>query len=202
MKKIAHLVLAASLVILFSSFAYANGLQPFQLIGREVFPGIDLGDKRVGALFIGKFFDEDWTEIGRFSVILDNDGENIEICEGETELIRFNLIMNFHNGARLALVGPRDGVVNAYWGWNDPACSTGNCPLISYAYYVDLFDVGTGLIPCTGTDSFIAEVPLFGIARQRFGSYGTTFTGGSVSGWLVHTPIISPAIFGTVLLNE
>ena len=111
-------------------------------------------------MFIGKFFDEDWTEVGRFSVILDNDGENIEICEGETELLRFSLIMNFRTGARLVLVGPTDDDVIARWDWNDPACLTGNCPLISYAYYVDLFDVGTGLTPCTGTDSFIAEVPL------------------------------------------
>lgn len=122
MKKIAHLILAVSLVMLFSSFAYANGLQSFQLIGREIFPGFDLGNKRVGAVFLGKFFDEYWTEVGRFSVILDNDGQNIEICEGETELLRFSLIMNFRTGARLVLVGPTDDDVFARWDWNDPAC--------------------------------------------------------------------------------
>ena len=133
MKKVAYLILAFSLVMLFSSFAYANGLQSFQLIGREIFPGFDLGNRRVGAVFIGKFFDEDWAEVGRFSVILDNDGENIEICEGETELLRFSLIMSFSEGARLVLVGPTDDEVFALWDWNDPACLTGNCPLISYA---------------------------------------------------------------------
>ena len=53
-----------------------------------------------------------------------------------------------------------------------------------------------------GTDSVSAKVPIFGLARQRFGSYGTSFSGGSVGGYLVYTPIVSPAIFGTVFLDE
>jgi len=53
----------------------------------------------VGALFVGKFFDQNYTtELGQFSVILDHNGENIEVCGGETELIRFKLIMSFSRG--------------------------------------------------------------------------------------------------------
>lgn len=205
MKKLAHLILAVILAISFSSFVYADD---FELIGREIFPGFDLGDRTVGALFIGKFFDEEWTERGRFTLVLDHNGENIEMCGFQTELLRSKLIMNFNSGARLVLLGPIGGPVNAYWELNDPDCVPGNCPLIDgadYIHYLYLFDPEQDPNPeaCdSGADAFIAEVPVFDIARQRFGSYGTRFTGGSVSGHLVHTPIISPAIFGSLTLSE
>jgi len=204
MKRFTYLILAISLVMLFSSSVYADD---FEVIGREIFPGINLGERTVGALFVGKFFDSSSAnERGRFTLTLDHNGEGVEACGGETRLIRFKLIMNFNTGARLVLLGPTDGPVNAYWDWNDPTCENGNCPLIDgadYIHYIALFGpLAPNPVPCAGADAFIAEVPVFDIARQRFGSYGTGFSGGSVSGHLVHTPILSPAIFGSLALNE
>jgi hypothetical protein len=206
MKKLAHLILAVSLAISFASFANADD---FELIGREISPGIDVGARTVGALFVGKFFDSRFsTELGRFTVTLDHNQGGIEECGGETRLLRFKLIMNFNSGARLVLLGPTDGDVSASWDWNDPACEDGNCPLIGetdYAHYLDLFDsFEPNPIACQESGSaFIAAVDSFGLAKQRFGSYGTAFKSGSVSnGYLVHTPIISPAIFGSLTLSE
>ena len=209
MKRTAQLILAVCLVISFSGFALADSSQSFQLIGREVFPGINLDGKTVGALFVGKFFDADG-EQGQFSVSLDHNGENIEVCKGETELIRFKLIMSFNAGGRLVLVGPSGPGVAARWEWNDPAgCPTlSNCPLISHDDYINLLSRLNGdppsLSSCGASDgpSFIAEVPPFEVVKQRLGSYGIGFTIGSIqNGWLVHTPVVSPAIFGIVALQ-
>jgi hypothetical protein len=205
MKKMLPLMLAAGVFMLFSTFAHADN---FELIGREISPGIDLGDTTVGALFIGKFFDSNFSsELGRFTVILDHDGSGIEQCGGNTRLLSFKLIMYFDTGARLVLRGPVDVEVSAYWDWNDPDCEAGGCPLINgadYLHYIDLFSpAAPDLVACPeGGDAFIAEIQEFGVLRQRFGSYGTTFAGGWVSGHLVHTPIISPAIFGSLTLSE
>jgi hypothetical protein len=60
------------------------------------------------------------------------------------------------------------------------------------------------LWPCAQVapnDAFIAKVSQFDVVKQWLGSYGVGFTGGLVSGWLVHTPVLSPAIFGTVDLE-
>ena len=204
MKKTAQLILAVCLVISFSGFVLADDLT-VQLIGRELSPGISLGGKTVGALFVGKFFDQNYTtELGQFSVSLDHNGENIEVCGGETELIRFKLIMSFNGGGRLVLLGPIGGGAAAQWYWDDPACPYGNCPLIYYGYYINLLNLGTPSQCATvggPNDAFIAQVQPFQVVKQRLGSYGVGFTGGSLSGWLVHTPVVSPAIFGTVVLR-
>ena len=115
--------------------------------------------------------------------------------------------MNFNTGGRLVLLGPIGADVSALWKWNDPECEMGNCPLIDgedYAYYISLFKPEEpNPVACEEDgNAFIAEVPGFYVVKQRFGSYGTEFKGGSVIGRLVHTPIISPAIFGTVYLSE
>lgn len=204
MKTWVHLILVVSLMLFFSSVTYADD-QVVQLIGREIYAGRQMADGTVrGAFFVGKFFSDNFsTELGRFTVILDHDNVGIEECGGETELRRFKLIMNFHSGARLVLLGPgrEDGEVKAQWIYNDPGCPDGNCPLISYGYYIGLFESGD-LSGCGGGgNSFIAGVPEFGLRRQWFGSYGTSFIGGLVSGYLVHTPIISPAIFGSLQLG-
>ena len=218
MKKIAHLILAVSLVLSFSSFVYAEEYpNPLRLIGREISPGIDLGNITVGALFIGKFFDGSFSsEMGRFTLTLNHDGTGIEECHGSTQLLRFKLVMNFNSGDRLVLLGPTDGDVSADWDLNNSECENGNCPLVDgadYSQYISLFypdpDSDTDLEApflkdCNpdGGNAFIAVVPSFGLVKQRFGSYGTSFSGGSVSGYLVHTPIVSPAILGTVFLDE
>ena len=213
MKKIAYLILAVSLVISFSSFVYADD---FGLIGREVSAGIDQGDRTVGAFFIGKFFDGSFSsEMGGFTLTLDHDGSGIEECGGRTQLLRFKLVMNFNSGARLVLLGPTDDEIKAEWDFNNSACEYGNCPLIDgadYSQYISLLypvadpdPEAPSLYTCSPSDdgnAFIAKVPEFGVARQRFGSFRTNFTGGLVSGWLVHTPVISPAIFGTLNLSE
>jgi hypothetical protein len=196
------LILALGFVFSFSPFVNAAD---YQLIGREIFPGVDRGDRVVGALFIGKVFDVDsWTELGKFKIILDNDGNNVETCRGITELLRFKLIMSFNNGSRLVLVGPTSETF-AYWDWDDLDCPDGNCILTDYSYYIDLFDpLEPNPIECDDNTisnpdlSFIAEVEEFGVKRQWFGSYGVKFKKGLISGYLVHTPIVSPAIFGIV----
>lgn len=134
----------------------------------------------------------------------------IEACAQSTRLLGFKLIMNFYTGARLVLVKPGDVMVDAAWSWDDPGCLGGNCPIIDaedYLYYLDLFDLDPLTEPnpvechLDGDDfALIAEVPAFGLRRQWFGSYGTRFRRGLVSGYLVHTPIISPAIFGSLQL--
>jgi hypothetical protein len=205
MKKLLPIVFTVSVLLAISTFAYADD---FELIGREISPGINLGGRTVGALFVGKFFDSSFsTELGRFTVILDHDGSGIEVCGGRTQLLRFKLVMNFNTGARLVLLGPVDGEVHAKWDWNDPACEDGGCPLITgedYIHYIDLFDPqAPDPAACQdGGSAFIADVEQFDVGRQRFGSYGTSYSGGSVSGHLVHTPVISPAIFGSLTLAE
>lgn len=205
MKKLLHVILAASMIVTFSSVAHADD---FEMIGREISPGINFGDRTVGALFIGKFFDAGFSgELGRFTLILDHNRVGIEECGGSTQLLRFKLIMNFNSGARLVLRGPVDGDVSAYWDWNDPTCVGGGCPMISgadYLHYIVLFaSAAPHPVACVDSgNAFIAEVQDFGVRRQRFGSYGTGFTGGSVNGHLVHTPIFSPAIFGSLTLTD
>lgn len=213
MKKGIFLIAALSLALSLTSVIYADDALMVQMIGREIYAGRQMADGTIrGALFVGKFFNSDFTtEMGRFTVILDHNNEGIEECGGETELRRFKLIMNFRSGAGLVLVGPRleDGVVNAEWVWDDPECSGGNCPIIDaedYLYYLDLFDPFTVPNPVEchlDGDGFalIAEIQTFGLRRQWFGSYGTGFTQGSLSGRLVHTPIVSPAIFGSLQLR-
>ena len=115
--------------------------------------------------------------------------------------------MNFNSGARLVLVGPVDGEVNASWDWNDPDCVTGNCPLVDgedYDNYLTLFSSNPpDPLECVaGGKAYIAEVPEFDVAKQRLGSYGTRYIGGTVNGHLVHTPVISPAIFGSLSLAK
>jgi hypothetical protein len=207
MRKMAYFIFAVCVILSFSALAYADD---FELIGREISPGIDLGNRTVGALFVGKFFYLEECELegeaGRFTVILDHNGVGIEECGESTHLLRFKIIMNFNSGAKLVLLGPTDGDVFAIWGSNDPACEDGNCPIINgadYLYYIDLFGPEEpNPVECSvGGNAYIAEVPEFHVRRQWFGSWGTRFTGGTVNGYLVHTPIISPAIFGSLAVN-
>jgi hypothetical protein len=105
------------------------------------------------------------------------------------------------------LVGPADGTVSANWDYDDPDpdCYDGNCPILSYADFLD-----PNLVPdddleaCdeVGDDeaAYIAEVPEFQVVRQWIGSYGTRFRGGWLHGFLNHTPIISPAVVGEITL--
>lgn len=213
MKKGTFLIVTLSLVLSLPSIIYADGELMVQMIGREIYAGREMADGTIrGALFVGKFFNDNVTaELGRFTVILDHNNVGVEECGRDTELLRFKLIMNFHSGARLVLLGPKreDGVVNAEWDWDDPECLGGNCPIIDaedYLHYLDLFDPFTVPNPVEchlDGDGFalIAEVQTFSLRRQWFGSYGTRFTQGSLSGRLVHTPIISPAIFGSLQLR-
>jgi hypothetical protein len=202
MRKIACLFLVFGLAISFSSIGSAD---EFQIIGREISAGMTLANETVGAVFVGKFYSADWAPLGRFALTLDHDGQYIEACGFQTQLLRFKLVMNFDTGARLVLLGP-EGIAYANWDWDDPDCQAGNCPLIKYMdyeHYIELFTPAEppNLIPCTGPDAFIAEVTAFDVERQRFGSYGVSYKTGTVNGFLVHTPIVSPAIFGTLSLN-
>jgi hypothetical protein len=177
-----------------------------------------------GATFVGNIFnnpnDEADDSVGLFTLILGHNGSGVEECGGQTQLLNFKLVMNFFPFGRLVLVGPTEDPVYASWDYDDPSCVNGNCILLGYANFLDPDttlppDPDTDLIDCdadtsdTGTvndvnAAYIAEVESFDVVKQRFGSWGPPsrgVIGGSVSGFLDHTPYISPAIVGIVDLD-
>ena len=208
MKKSLRNIILVFLALFISSIAYA---QPFYLKGREIYQGYPTSYGVAGATFIGNFFDSPdgvaGDSAGYFTLILGHNANGVELCREQTELISFKLIMNFFPSGRLVLVGPTGGPVYANWDYDDPDCVNGNCPLIGYA---DFLDPDATLIGCDVTSdpyndndtasAYIASVPDFHVVKQWFGSWGTPFSGGSVYGLLVHTPIVSPAIVGVVNL--
>lgn len=206
MKKFTFILIAICMALSISSSVYADDPENiFTIKLREWFPGIDTGDITVGALASGNFFDSDGNNLGSVNISWSHNGIGIEECNGETALIRLRLVMNFNSGGRLVLIGPVNGTVNANWDFDDPSCPDGNCPLIGYSNFLDpTINPVEDLLSCDAagdsTSAFIAQVPSFQVARQWFGSYGTRFRGGFVSGFLVHTPIVSPAVVGEVVL--
>ena len=206
MKKFMSIVIVICMALSVSSSVYADDPENVYTIKlREWFPGIDTGEITIGALASGNFFDSAGNNAGWVNISWSHNGVGIEECEATTTLIRIRIVMNFFGGGRLVLVGPADGIVGAYWGFDDPACPDGNCPLIGYSNFLDPTTNPDDLLSCDeeGSDpatAFIAQVPSFQVVRQWFGSYGTRFRGGFVSGFLVHTPIVSPAVVGEVVL--
>ena len=213
MKKSLRVIILVCLALFISSITYA---EQFYLKGREIYQGYPTSYGVAGATFVGNFFnnpdDEAGDRVGYFTLFLGHDANGIETCGEQTRLISFKLIMNFFPFGRLVLVGPTDSQeVYAFWEYDDPTCVNGNCPLIGQANYLDPdLDPLTDLIGCAYTSdpysdndtlsAYIADVTVFDVVKQRFGSWGTTFSGGTVRGFLDHTPYISPAIVGVVEL--
>lgn len=212
MKKTLRIIIFVCLALFISSITYA---ETFYLKGREISEGHPTSYGVAGATFVGNFFnnpgDKAGDSAGYFTLILGHDANGIEECREQTRLISFKLVMNFFPFGRLVLVGPKDGPVYASWDYDDPLCVNGNCILLGYKNFLD--PVSPKLIDCDATSDFdendeyaayIAEVESFNVVKKRFGSWGPPsrgVTGGLVSGFLDHTPYISPAIVGVVDLD-
>jgi hypothetical protein len=220
MKKSLRIIILVCLALIISSIAYAD---PLYLYGREISAGHPTSYGVEGATFVGNFFnrpvDEGGDIAGYFTLMLNHNANGIEECGQQTQLLGFKLVMNFFPFGRLVLVGPTEDPmtdpVYASWNWDDPLCVNGNCILLGYANFLDPdTDPATDLIHCDDTSepytdndilaAYIAEVGSFNVVKQRVGSWGPPsrgVTGGLVSGFLDHTPYISPAIVGVVYLN-
>lgn len=108
----------------------------------------------------------------------------------------------------MVLKKPDDVSATADWFWDDPYYPDRGVFLIDYNSYIQ--NNLSKLVACNdeisgGNDSrsFIASVESFVVTREKLGSYGLrNYRTGEVEGLLVHTPFISPAIFGTVTLGR
>lgn len=209
MKKIFFTLSATAMIILLASSSYANG-NSFQLVGRELFKGIQYGDVYYGALFMGKILDATYTEeVGDFSVTLNRVNEGVEMCGEDTRVLQFKLVMNFDDGSRLVLVLDDDSAAAA-WDYSDPFCD-GKCIFRGYPAYIYLLKNFANPFPgCSGEDALIAKMESDGgnpvlLRKQWLGSSLRGFVrgvnGAELSGWLVHTPLVVPAVFGTVVLD-
>ena len=205
------IVFTVFFVFFISSLSFADS---FILKGREISAGKPTSEGVEGALFVGNFFNERGKVKGYFILTLDHSNELIEICNPDptapegTELIKFKLVMKFNYGGRIVLVGPKDEdkPIKAVWAFDDPDHPDGNWPLLGYADYID--PSNPGLVKCDdsllGGDpdvAYVAQVERFNVAKQWWGSYLTPYREGTVSGFLDHTPIISPAIVGVITLE-
>jgi len=212
MKKTLRIIIFVCLALFISSITCA---ETFYLKGREISEGHPTSYGIAGATFVGNFFnnpgDEAGDSAGYFTLILGHDANGIEECGEQTQLISFKLVMNFFPFGRLVLVGPTDSPVFASWVWDDPLCVNSNCILLGYANFLDPVIPDPPLIGCDESyddndleAAYIAEVGTFHVVKQRFGSWGPPsrgVIGGLVSGFLDHTPYISPAIVGVVDLD-
>lgn len=209
MKKILFTLSATAMIILLAASSYANG-NSFQLVGRELFKGIQYGDVYYGALFMGKILNATYTEeVGDFSVTLNRVNEGVEMCGEDTHVLQFKLVMNFNDGSRLVLVLD-DGDAVAAWDYGDPFCDK-KCIFRGYSAYIDLLEESSDPFPgCSAPDALIAKMesddggPVL-LRKQWLGSSLRGFVRGvnhaELSGWLVHTPLVVPAVFGTVVLD-
>jgi hypothetical protein len=210
MKKSLFVLLVTTMVILSASVSRAEGKE-FQLVGRELSPGIQSGDVYYGALFMGKILNAEYTqEVGDFSVTLNRLDEGVEQCNEDTHMLQFRLVMSFDDGNRLVLVLD-DQDVAAHWGYDDPNCADG-CIFPGYAYYIDQIlnnsfslcddyeagDPNVGLIANLGSvdDPVKLRKQWLGSSMKGFPRY---VTHADLYGWLVHTPLLVPAVFGTVV---
>ena len=211
MKKSLSIIIWVCLALFISSTTYATEI--YYLKGREISAGHSTSDGVAGATFVGNIFnnpsDEAGDSVGLFTLILGHNGSGIEVCGEPTQLISFKLVMNFFPFGRLVLVKPTDVPASASWVWDDPSCVNGNCILLGYEYFLDPVTPDPPLIDCDDESyddndpeaAYIAEVEPFSVVKQRFGSWGPLSRGvteGLVSGFLDHTPYISPAIVGVV----
>lgn len=210
MRKNFFIFLAMAMIFSLAPIGIAKGAE-YSLIGRELSPGIlqPSGDYSTGiyhnALFLGKIFDKNFSDVGYFSVVLDRVNEGVEMCGYSTRIVELKLVMTFKNGSRLVLVMP-PGEAEAYWDYNDPECLDG-CVFPGYGEYLFLIDPDQQGELCScdvDGEALIAEVPFVRLQKQWFGSWGPSarrVDGAVLSGWLIHTPLLIPAVYGTVILD-
>lgn len=221
MKKKVCILFAIGIVLSVSTSVYAID-NVFTIMLREWFPGIENGGVTEGALASGNIFDSDGDNVGWVNISWSHNGLDIEACGQTTTLLRLKLVMNFNDGGRLVLVGPANGPVGAYWGYDDPLHPDGNILLMGYSRFLDPDTDTDNIVPnvdppgdmvlCDDTifggdpnAAYIAQVPRFQVVRQRVGSYGVygrSFRWGDVHGFLDHRPFVSPAVVGKVILHE
>ena len=168
----------------------------WKLVGREYFPGILIGGTTVGAAFAGQVKNFEGATVGRFNVNTDHQGGPIEACGATNTLVRFKITMNFFDGRRLVMVMPPGETADAYWGYDDAGCPNGgfNCEIrsIESIALCDCSDVGDENV------SLIANVESIPVKKRRIGSWGfDDISEGVIEGWLIHTPLIIPAVLGT-----
>ena len=206
MRKHLLILLALAMFSIPAAVSHANDTM-YNLVGRELSPGIKSGGVYYGALFLGEIFDAEYTrKVGYFSVLLNREDEGVEECGETTTIINVKLIMNFNNGSRLVLVLNQDEEAMAEWDYDDPACP-GGCLFPGYATYIfdvlpDLEEMGQNCGDDGDDISLIAKVPDMTLTKQRFGSWGIRgVSGATLNGWLVHTPLLIPAVFGTVTIQ-
>ena len=170
----------------------------YELIGREFFPGITIGDTTVAAMFAGIIKNAEGITVGKFNVCTNHQGGPIEQCGATNILVYFKLTMNFFDGRRLVLVMPYGDTAEANWDWDDVACPYGGREC-------DFYSV-ENLVPCESDVnpevSLVADVSNIPLIKRKFGSRGfDEISGGVLNGWLIHTPPIFPAVIGTFVGN-
>lgn len=203
MKKSIFIFLVMAMTILPLSASHANDAA-YQLIGRELSPGIESGGIFYGALFLGKIFDQGFNSVGYFSVLLNRLDQGVEECGKTTPILSLKLFMTFKDKCRLVMFMDQNEAA-ALWDYDDPVCPDGRV-LSGYKFYLTYLQaLGGQSANCEKFGdpdvSLIAEVPQIILKKQRIGSWGMAgVSGATISGWLVHTPLIFPAVFGTVVL--
>ena len=170
----------------------------YDLIGREYFPGITIGDTTVGAMFAGIVKNAEGIAVGQFNVFTNHQGGPIEQCGATNILVYFKLTMNFFDGRRLVLLMPYGDTAEANWDWDDAACPYGGREC-------DFYSV-ENRVPCESDVnpevSLVAEVSNIPLTKRQIGSRGfDEISGGELYGWLIHTPPIFPAVIGTFVGN-
>jgi len=211
MKKTFFVLLVAVMFILPASASYA-GDKTLHLVGRELSAGIQIGDVYYAALFLGKIYDARYSrDLGDFSVTLNRVDEGVEQCGQDTRILQFKLKMYFNDGSRLVLVLDEPDAV-ASWDYDDPFCPDG-CIFPGYYAYIAALETEENPFPsCTLDTDDVALIANVGsefdpiVLRKQW--LGSSWSGlarnarwAELNGWLVHTPLIVPAVFGTVVLH-
>lgn len=184
----------------------------FKLMGVEVRKGFDFGDIRYGTKFTGTIFegsdDLGYSDVGYWwTTIRHTDTENIEVCEGTNNLLRFRLVVIFTDGSlaghRMYLELKEPGLAeDVYWdymapmcgpAYQDPTCACPNNPDEIQEWDCNAMPDGYGPV---------ASIPVLELERR----FGTTLnvTEASLSGWLCHNWLFVPRVLGhlTILIED
>jgi hypothetical protein len=183
----------------------------FKLMGVEVIKGFDFGDIRYGTKFTGKIFegsdDLGYSDVGYWwTTICHTDTENIEVCDGTNNLLRFRLVVIFTDGSfdghRLYLKLKEPGLVeDVYWDSIAPMCGPAyqdpDCVCPNNPDDIQPWDCSDQTMPeGYGPVATIPELEL----KRRFGTT-LNFTKASLTGWLCHNWLFVPRVLGYLTLE-
>jgi hypothetical protein len=180
-------------------FFFDNGQEKvLELKGLELFKGIDITDTyRVGTLFAGEIFYNDY-KIGSWSVTLSHKGtENIELCGGANDIITIKLVLDFSWGDKLVLgMIDRSGTPDVFWDFNyaGPACGLGGvgCTCSPETARVDC--------GADGDPSDLAEVGSI-LLHQKWGSTFSITAAELIDGQLCHQYPVIPRVYAKLVLT-